>query len=103
MSHAPVFIYDITLQDPNTLETITLDGDLGMNFMFASMSEKPGSDGFPIDGPQVSGAFDWVTFDEPNGILGLDLISVPEPSSLALAAIGGVAWAWLAWRRRSGR
>ena len=44
-----------------------------------------------------AGPFDWVTFDEPNGILGLDLIAVPEPSSLVPPA-----WAWRRWSVTAG-
>ena len=40
----------------------------------------------------AEGAFDWVTFDQPNGILGLQLPgAVPEPGSLGFVAFAGLA------------
>jgi hypothetical protein len=62
---APIVVLDITVQDPNTGKTLTLDGDLGMNFLTATIDLNS----FDITG----GAFDWATFDQPNGLLGLTL------------------------------
>ncbi len=46
---APIVVLDITVQDPKTGKTLTLDGDLGMNFLVASLD----LDSFDIN----SGAF----------------------------------------------
>ncbi len=64
---APVLVSDITLQDPITLETLTLDGIFGMNFLVASAVIE-----FP-DFETVDGPFRWITFDETTGTLGLQL------------------------------
>lgn len=92
---APMFVYDISVRDPITQEELFLDGTLGMNFLLDSVL----LDGLvPLEQPSY---FKWITFDEPNGILGLDLgIVVPEPSSLALAGCGLFLLAGYAWRRR---
>jgi hypothetical protein len=62
---APIAVLNITVQDQTTGKLLTLDGDLGMNFMVASVDLNT----FNID----AGAFDWMTFDQPNGLLGLTL------------------------------
>lgn len=79
---APVMVLDVAVQDPVTGQEVTLDGDFGMNFLVASLSIDGGDTG---DG--AAGAFDWITFDEPNGLLGLELPDagpvVPEPATIA--------------------
>jgi hypothetical protein len=71
---APVLVVDISVQDPLTLETLTLDGVFGMNFLVASafVIEDP----FTI-GPFNTGPFEWVVFDEPNGVLGVQSTGAP--------------------------
>jgi hypothetical protein len=64
---APVLVSDITLQDPVTADVLTLDGIFGMNFLVASAF----IDGLEFD--VVDGPFRWLTYDEPNGILGLEM------------------------------
>jgi len=68
----PVLVQNITAT--NGTRSITLDGDFGMNFLVGSLNIS-GS----IDNPGISGfspgAFDWITYDEANGILGLQLNS----------------------------
>ncbi|MCD4727429.1 MAG: PEP-CTERM sorting domain-containing protein [Pirellulales bacterium] len=79
---APVLVFDITVKDLLTDDTITLDGIFGMNFMVASAN---------ISTLEIrAGAFNWVVFDEPNGILGLDLKTdlIPEPGTFVLLAFG---------------
>jgi hypothetical protein len=64
---APVLVTDITVQDPVTNKTLTLDGDFGMNFIEPSTS---------IDGSQgAASPFNFVTFDQPNGTLDFTLNS----------------------------
>lgn len=80
--NAPVCVSDILLEDPNTtnptLPSVTLDGVFGMNFLVASGMYASGDLMPSVWNP---GSFDWVVFDEPNGILGLDVTAslVPEP------------------------
>jgi hypothetical protein len=67
---APVLVVDISVQDPVTLQTLTLDGVFGMNFLVASA--------FVIEDPLSieafnPGPFEWVVFDEPNGVLALQV------------------------------
>lgn len=69
---APVLVHDISLQD-NLGHALTLDGIFGMNFMVASLN-LIGASLLDITAEDYTpGAFDWITFDEPNGILGLDV------------------------------
>ncbi len=91
--HAPVLVNDITVVDPITDQTLTLDGVFGTNFLVASI-------GFDFGDARES-PYNWITFDEPNGILGLDLAAnVPEPSTCVLASLGLMLLSGLAWRKR---
>jgi hypothetical protein len=90
---APVLVFDINVTDPVTGQTYPLDGVFGMNFLTASAI--PTDDIFSLIASP--GAFDWITFDEELGQLGLTLAAVPEPSSVCLA-LG--AFGCLALRRR---
>ncbi|MCC6124949.1 MAG: autotransporter-associated beta strand repeat-containing protein [Pirellulales bacterium] len=63
--NVPVLVNDITVQNPVTLQTLTLDGIFGMNNLVASF------DTTTFD--MATGNFNWIVFDQPNGILGLDL------------------------------
>jgi hypothetical protein len=68
--HAPVLVNDISLKNPVTGQTVTNDGIFGMNLMIASTaidSLDPLGSFFPNQG-----FYNWITFDEPNGILGLN-------------------------------
>jgi hypothetical protein len=72
---APVLVTDINVQDSVTHKSLTLDGDFGMNFLVGSLFLDV-SDLFNISvGAFTPGAFDWVTFDETSGVLGLKLNS----------------------------
>lgn len=64
---APVLVADISVTDPTTNQTLTLDGDFGMNFLVASTNINS-SGGF---GATSGGPFTWETFDQANGLLGL--------------------------------
>ena len=68
---APVLVGDITVADPDTGEAMTLDGVFGMNFLVASMFVDGGN-----LGDVSAGAYDWIVFDEPNGVLGLNIPGV---------------------------
>jgi len=93
---APVLVTDITVKDPLTNDELTLDGIFGMNFMVASANVETWD--------VRAGAFNWVVFDEPNGILGLDLKTnlVPEPGTWVLLFVGlSVLWIRRTLRRRA--
>ena len=68
---APVLVTDITVNDPATKQQVTLDGVIGMNFFVASAAVSEGL--LPDIKNLTEGAFDWVVFDEPAGMLGLHL------------------------------
>jgi hypothetical protein len=84
---APVLVSDITLQDPVTMETLTLDGIFGMNFLVASAFIE----GLEFD--VVDGPFRWLTFDEPNQMLGLQLKDVLPVHANEWFRIGSGVWA----------
>lgn len=94
---APVLVHDIDLEDPLTGDTLTLDGIFGMNFLVASAFLAPDLN----IGDTAFGPYDWITYDEPNGLLGLHLLTIPEPSSLALAALAAVMLLIRGVRRRA--
>lgn len=77
---APLLVADVSVQDPVTQQTLTLDGDFGMNFLVASADI---STGFPTD--ITAGAFDWEVFDQPNGLLGLQVPGAASVFSLSFA------------------
>jgi hypothetical protein len=69
---APVIVSDIEVEDPATHQKLTLDGVLGMNYFVASANvEEAGL--LPDINHLTACAYDWVTIDEPDGILGLKL------------------------------
>jgi hypothetical protein len=73
---APVLVGDISVADPETGDELTLDGVFGTNFLVASMFV----DGTNL-GDVAAGAYDWLVFDEPNGVLGLNIPGVqPAPA-----------------------
>ncbi|MEX2138961.1 MAG: hypothetical protein WD894_06845 [Pirellulales bacterium] len=87
---APVLVFDITLQDPMTQQSLTLDGIFGMNMLVATASISFGPGGLPIFDGLQDGYFNWVVFDEPDGTLGLDLKSfVAPPPNEWLRTTGG--------------
>ena len=77
--HAPVLVTDVTLQDPVTGQTLTLDGDFGMNFLVASTTAD-------LNGSSL-GPFDWITYDQTAGILGLQLSSAYTPIDVVAGQI----------------
>jgi hypothetical protein len=72
---APVLVNDITLRDPNSPTTLTLDGIFGMNFLTASTliqyTDFGGGIVVPLPVLLGQGAFDWAVFDEAAGVLKL--------------------------------
>lgn len=82
---APVLVADISVADPNTGQVLTLDGDFGMNYLVASTSIDPNGN---FGSQARDGPFRWVTFDQANGLLGLQLPqyaplvqTVPHPNA----------------------
>src|SRR5262249_41911686 len=72
---APVLVTDISVQDSVTHESLTLDGDFGMNFLVGSLFLDVSDLSNIAIGAFTPGAFDWATFDETSGVLGLKLNS----------------------------
>jgi hypothetical protein len=69
---APVLVLDISVQDPNTKQMVTLDGVFGMNFMVASAFVAEA--GLMPDIKNLTqGPFEHIVFDEPAGVLGLKI------------------------------
>ncbi len=106
-TNVPLLVGDITVVDPNDpTKTLTLDGIFGMNMLIESIDLQTDSTGNITDlGEPSPSFFQWITFDEPNGILGLTLdpsavAAVPEPGSLLLLA-GGMSLLAVRRRRRA--
>ncbi len=87
-----MLVLDVSVLDPTSGQVITLDGNFGMNFLVAS---------FAVDGTTLgessAGAFDWITFDQPNGLLGLHLpgagpVSPPPPPPPLMSTITGTLY-----------
>jgi autotransporter-associated beta strand protein len=80
---APVLVSDISVQDPITHQSLTLDGIFGMNYLVASAFVTE-AEPFPIIDNLTFGKFDWAVFDQPNGTLGVKLApTTPQ---------GGLSW-----------
>ncbi len=79
---APVLVTDISVANPNNASDVyTLDGIFGMNFLVASARvEGTDASGFPIISQISRGNFDWLSFDEPAGKLGVKFAS-PTPQN----------------------
>ncbi len=74
---APVLISDITVEDPKTRETITLDGVFGMNYLVASAMVNEGV--LPDLGKMSAGAYEWIVVDSDAGELGLKIKKELQP------------------------
>ncbi len=87
---APVLVNDISVADPLTGQSLTLDGILGMNLLTGSVDLIPDPLLGVTFGAMANGAYDWIVFDEPNGTLGLALKAeaVPEPGLLVAGFFG---------------
>lgn len=77
---APVLVGDITVRDPLTDESLTLDGIFGMNFLVASAFVTE-AEPFPIIDNLRPGHFSWVVYDQPNALLGLETEPVAEQTT----------------------
>jgi hypothetical protein len=69
---APVFVTDISVEDPKTKQKRTLDGVFGMNFLVASAQVTEAAL-MPDIGKLTAGPYDAIVFDEPGKVLGLKL------------------------------
>jgi len=85
---APVYVHDIELLDPDTLDTFTFDGILGTNYLFGSGNLLALS-GFEV--PFREGPFEWLVLDlaAPTPTLGV-VVPLPEPGFLLLLGSGVV-------------
>jgi hypothetical protein len=74
---APVFVHDIELMDPVTLESFTFDGILGTNYLFGS-GDLSALSGFAV--PFREGPFEWLVLDldAPTPSLGV-IFPAPAP------------------------
>jgi autotransporter-associated beta strand protein len=100
---APVLVTDITVEDPDTHQLITLDGIFGVNYLVASakITEVEGS--FPSFDAVSTSPFSWAVFDQPNGRLGLELDSgATEKHSLYWAPYFLNTWLGLPWSMFTG-
>jgi hypothetical protein len=97
---APVLVNDISVEDPVTHQQLTLDGILGTNYLTGSAEFFST---FPFFGGLQDGAFNWVVFDEPNGLLKLapKVAVIPEPATCVLGGFAIAGIAWMARRRRA--
>jgi hypothetical protein len=77
---APVFINDITVEDPKTKEKVTLDGVFGMNYLAASAYVSEGAL-LPDIGKMSQGAYEWIVIDEAGAELGVKLKKELQPES----------------------
>jgi hypothetical protein len=68
-----VLVQDITATKNG--QSFTLDGDFGMNFLVGSIDMSGTSLDNIVIGAALPSAFNWFTFDEPNGTIGLQLNS----------------------------
>jgi hypothetical protein len=89
---APVFVHDIELMDPVTLDTFTFDGILGTNYLFGS-GDLSALAGFDV--PFRPGPFEFLVldFDSSTPTLGLILataVPVPLTLSFVTAALLGL-------------
>jgi hypothetical protein len=86
---APVFVTDITVQDPKTREKRTLDGIFGMNYLVASAHLTEDAL-MPDIGKLTAGPYDWIVFDEPGKVLGLKLKAEIAREAMQQQKRGGI-------------
>jgi hypothetical protein len=101
---APVYVHDIELMDPVTMDTFFFDGILGTNYLFGS-GDLSALSGFDV--PFRPGPFEWLVldFDSSPPTLGLILPrAVPLSGAVPVVAAGLIAFLgiWLLQKRREG-
>jgi hypothetical protein len=85
---APVYVHDIELLDPVTMDPFIFDGILGTNYLFGS-GDLSALSGFDV--PFRPGPFEWLVldFDSSPPTLGLTLgVAVPLPFAVPFGAAG---------------
>jgi autotransporter-associated beta strand protein len=82
--NVPVLVDDISVQNPVTLQTLTLDGIFGVNNYVAGMT--------PDLTDMGTGNFNWITFNQPKGLLGLDVKSIPSATWSGSASPSDATW-----------
>lgn len=92
----PTLIFDISTLDMDTGAVFELDGVFGMNNLYGTAFVDEPIDIFALLGSLTPGAFDWVTYDDTTGIIGLSfderifsISSVPEPGTALLLLTAG--------------
>jgi hypothetical protein len=81
---APVYVHDIELMDPVTMDTFTFDGVFGTNYLFGS-GDLSALSGFDV--PFRPGPFEWLVldFDWSPPTLGLILTPAATPTTTPTA------------------
>ena len=82
--NVPVLVDDISVQNPITLQTLTLDGVFGVNNYVASMT--------PDMGDMGTGNFNWIVFNQPKGLLGFDAKSIASATWSGNASPADATW-----------
>ena len=98
---APVYVQDIELMDPVTMDTFIFDGILGTNYLFGSGNLLALS-GFPV--PFRAGPFELLVldFDAPTPTLGL-VLAPAVPISFVVPVASAVLIAFAGFRRLRSR
>jgi hypothetical protein len=98
---APVYVHDIELMDPVTMDTFTFDGIFGTNYLFGS-GDLSALSGFDV--PFRPGPFEWLVldFDSSPPTLGLILPpAVPLHVAVPVGAAGLIALLGIRLLRKS--
>jgi hypothetical protein len=100
---APVYVHDIELLDPVTLDTFTFDGILGTNYLFGS-GDLSALSGFNV--PFREGPFEWLVLDLASsppslGVVFPAPVAVPLGSASAFLTAALLAASGTAMARRS--
>lgn len=99
---APIYVQDIELLDPVTLDNFTFDGVLGTNYLFGS-GDLLALSGFPV--PFREGPFEWLIIDLAAATPTLGLVfpaAAQVPLSPALGVVAAALLAVLGSRRLEG-
>lgn len=99
---APVFVQDIELMDPVTLDSFVFDGILGTNYLFGS-GDLSALAGFDV--PFRPGPFEWLVLDfgSASPTLGLGFAAaVPLSVGFRLVAVAALGIVGISWSARGG-